>query len=232
MKTGVVIQARMSSRRLPGKVLMPMAGRPMLEHLIERLKHLIAPAEILVATSVEEFDQPIVALCDVNCVACIRGDLKNVASRFRDVFGTFDFDAIVRVSGDSPLLDQRIVDDALDSLGSSDADMVTNVHPRTFPSGQSVEAFRAAAFERAYAMMSEPGDFEHVTPVFYRETDRFNIMNRTIDGESLNHVRLSVDTQEQFDLAEAIIESMEREPWTYGVTEIVNLYHSVKDKGH
>src|SRR5947207_1002273 len=113
MRIGAIIQARMTSSRLPGKVLQSMHGRPMLQYLLDRLARAQGVSDIVVATSIDRSDDPIERFCSAAGVACVRGPLLDVAARFHEVLETWPLDAFVRVSADSPLLDQRIVDAAV-----------------------------------------------------------------------------------------------------------------------
>src|SRR5438552_13589075 len=110
MRIGAIIQARMTSSRLPGKVLQPMHGRPMLQYLLDRLSRASGVSDVIVATSGDRSDDPIERFCHAAGVKCVRGSLLDVAARFLDVLAAWPLDAFVRVSADSPLLDQRIVD--------------------------------------------------------------------------------------------------------------------------
>ena len=163
----------MSSRRLPGKVLRPLAGKPALQYLLERLSHCDEVDRVIVATSGEASDDPVAAFCAAAGALVHRGPLEDVAARFGEVAERFELDAFVRVTADSPLLDQALVDRGAALYREGDFDVVTNVYPRsTFPSGQSLEVVRAEAFRRALAGMDDPYEHEHVTPYFYRHPER------------------------------------------------------------
>lgn len=220
---GVFVQARMTSQRFPGKVLIEIAGRPLLTYLLERLGHCQRVSRVAVLTSRDVADEPVACFCRRQGVECFRGDLQNVAGRFADALDHYGFDAFVRVSGDSPLLDQTLVDQAVEVFAAGNHDLVTNVFPRTYPTGQSVEVVAAAAFRRAFAAMSEPSHLEHVTPYFYENHQRFRIFNISVTPE-LRDVRLSVDTKADLDVFGRIVGRMNRPHWQYSLSEIVELY--------
>jgi spore coat polysaccharide biosynthesis protein SpsF len=201
-----VIQARFSSTRLPGKVLRPLAGRPMLAHLIDRLKMAKRVDDIVVATSTGSDDDAVAGLCDGMGVRCFRGPLDDVAGRLAQAAGEAGAGAFVRVSGDSPLMCPGIVDAVIALYEAGDVDLVTNVQVRTFPKGLSVEAIRIDALRRAQKMM-RPGDAEHVTPPFYRHPDEFRIVNLA-SGHDWGAVQMSVDTVEDFVLTEKMFQEM------------------------
>ena len=172
-KLGAIVQARMSSQRLPNKVLHKVAGKPMLQYLLERLEHCNCLDAIVVATSAEDSDTPIAEHCRQNGVPCYRGSLSNVAGRFNEALNIYHFDGFVRVNGDSPLLDQNLIEKAVSIFLAGDLDIVTNGQKRTYPKGQSVEVLRADTFRYAYQLMREEDEFEHVTPYFYKHAEKF-----------------------------------------------------------
>lgn len=223
----VVSQARMTSVRLPGKSLRHLDGeRTMLQLHVERLRRCERPDLVVVTTSIDPSDDPIAELCERLGVEVHRGPLDDVARRFYDVVERFALDAFVRVTGDSPLLDQRLVDEGIDTYREGGYEIVSNIRPSTYASGQSWEAVDAAAFREAYRDMSEPADFEHVTTFLYRNPERFRFRNvsRTPDE---GHINLSVDTEADAGLVEAILARMERPHWEYGYDEVMELYREV-----
>jgi spore coat polysaccharide biosynthesis protein SpsF len=225
---GVVVQARMGSERLPGKVLRPLAGRPALDYVIERVSRAGEPDLVVVATSDDASDDPIAEHCAASGVEFHRGPLADVAARIGEVVERFDLSAFARVSGDSPLLDQRILDRAIARFREGNADVVTNVFPRTYPSGQSVEVVSRVTFEAALAEMDEPGDREHVTPFLYRHADRFEIVNLAADHDH-GEIDMALDTAADAELIEAMLARMERPHWDYGCDELIRLLASVQE---
>jgi spore coat polysaccharide biosynthesis protein SpsF len=220
MRVGIIIQARMGSRRFPGKVLHPVAGKPLLQYLLERLAHCRSVRERVVATSESDEDTPLVHFCEAQGIACRRGPLENVAERFKQVLDAYPFDAFVRVNGDSPLLDQAVVDRAVGRFLEGDAEIVTNVLERTFPRGQSVEVLRADTYQSAYADIRTEEDREHVTRFFYTNRDRFRIVNLRAP-ENHGGVQLSVDTPEDMHRFRALVARMRKPHWEYGLEEIL-----------
>lgn len=199
----IVVQARMTSRRLPGKVLMELAGRPTLWWTISRLRAAEEASRLVVATSDHATDDPIVDFCGREGVACHRGPLDQVADRFAAVARAAEADAFVRICGDSPLIDPAIVDQAIALYRDHDCDLVTNVLTRTFPVGQSVEVLRAEPFYRACATMTDD-EREHVTRCYYAAPERFHVVGFT-SGMEAGAVRQAVDTAEDFTAIERLI---------------------------
>jgi spore coat polysaccharide biosynthesis protein SpsF len=226
MNIGAIVQARMSSQRLPNKVLCKVAGKPLLEYLLERLRHCNCLDTIVVATSVDDSDAPIAEYCRQQSVLCYRGPLANVADRFNQVLDMYQFDVFVRVTGDSPLLDQRLVDKGVGIFLKGDFDLVTNGLPCTYPKGQSVEVLRTTTYQRAYGLMQEAEDLEHVTMFFYKHQDDFRIQNFALD-KNLNDIRLCVDTWQDIDNYATIVSKMTRPHWEYALDDILQIYQEL-----
>lgn len=221
---GAIVQTRMSSQRLAGKVLRQTAGKPLIQYLLERLKCCRRLEAVIVATSTHESDAPIADFCRHYGITCFRGSLLDVAGRFNAVLNEYSFEAFARVNGDSPLLDPALVDRGVDCLLNSEAEIVTNVLPRTYPRGQSVEVLRTQTFRRGYEQMHQADDLEHVTSFFYRNQQGFRIHNFE-STQRYGRIQLAVDTEHDLRVFAAIVARMDRPHWEYGLTEIVRLYH-------
>jgi spore coat polysaccharide biosynthesis protein SpsF len=226
MRAGIVIQARYSSRRLPGKVLRPLLGKPLLGWLVERMQTVSEAQLVIVATSKGAEDDAVASFARDIGVQVHRGLLDDVLGRFVGTCDAFALDVAVRVSGDSPLLDPALVSQALQIFGEGGSDLVTNVRERTYPKGQSVEAVSAGALRKALAEARGSEEREHVTPYFYAHPDRFRIRNFRFTTPAAE-VRLSVDTAEDFAMIERIARCMTRPHREYGVAELIALYGSV-----
>jgi spore coat polysaccharide biosynthesis protein SpsF len=204
MRVGAIIQARFSSHRLPGKVLRPLCGKPMLAHLVDRLRRSAALEIIVVATSTEATDDAVAAFCAGAEISCHRGPLDDVLGRVQAAARQFELDGILRVSGDSPLLDPALVRHAVKLFRRGGWDLVTNVQVRSFPKGQSVEIIAAAALDLAAKKARAAAEREHVTPYFYAHPDLFRIRN-LVARVARPTLQLSVDTPEDFARIEAIL---------------------------
>lgn len=230
MTIGAIVQARMSSRRLPGKVLKPVAGKPMLQYLLERLEHCSLLDRVVVATSTEVSDDRIKLLCDRNRVECLRGSLEDVAGRFNAVIEKYKFDAFVRVNGDSPLLDQNLIDKGVTLFMSGKFDLVTNIAPRTFPQGQSVEVLRSETFRRTYRLMQTLEDREHVTRFFYRNGQDFKILNFVCEFDC-DAVSLAIDTADDLHIFANVVSRMRKPPWNYSLPQLLELFRAATNQG-
>lgn len=204
MCVGVVVQARMSSARLPGKVLRELCGRPVLAWLLDGLGQCSGPDVVVLATSAEPSDDPVAVFCAGRGVPCFRGPLVNVAGRVLAAAEAQGLDAFVRICGDSPLLDPRLVDEAVALYRQGGADLVTNVLRRTFPKGQSVEVVDIQAFRRAEAAMTDPQDREHVTRHFYGREGEYRLHSFESGGD-FGAVNYCVDTAEDLERLSALV---------------------------
>ena len=217
----------MTSLRLPGKSLRPLLGHKTTVQLhLERIKHCKRPDLVVMTTSVDRNDDPIADLCGRLGVEVHRGPLEDVAKRFLEVLERFELDAFVRVTGDSPLIDQRLVDAGIDTFLEGGYDIVSNINPSTYASGQSWEAVDAEAFRSAYPDMTDAVHFEHVTNFLYAHPERFRFRNVSQERDE-GGVNLSVDTEADAQRAEAILARMERPHWAYDYDELMTLYREV-----
>ncbi len=197
---GILIQARMGSTRLPGKVLMLLGKTSMLAFLLERLKPISIP--ITIATTVLEKDDAIVQ-CGKACgLSIVRGSEEDVLDRFYKAADTFD--SIVRITSDCPLTDPAIVAKALDLFYHLKVDYLSNTIHRTYPRGLDVEIFSFKSLEKAAKEATSLYDREHVTSYINSHPDQFRLAN-FIDSEDMHEWRLTVDTKEDLELVRRIV---------------------------
>jgi len=190
----IVIQARMSSSRFPEKVLSPLCGIPMLMWTINYCRKVNLP--LFVLTSTDESDDQLVGMLEKNGVNYYRGSLDNVISRYLSFMREHHVKKVVRISGDSPLINPDVILKVItQDQESADADLTTNVFPRSFPKGQSVEVIPRKSLELLSDRNLSESDYEHVTPFFYANSKEFKINNLNND-EDLSFINLSVDTKE------------------------------------
>jgi spore coat polysaccharide biosynthesis protein SpsF len=222
MRVGAVVHARMGSSRLPGKVLAELGGRPALQLLLERMARAGEVDAVVVATSVDAADDPVAAFCAGRGVALHRGPLEDLAARVLAAAEAYGLDVLVRVNGDSPLLDQRLVDRGVALQRETGADLVTNVRPRSFPPGQSVEVLKTAALRRAVERMDDPDDREHVTAWLYRHPGEVRI-ERFAHDPPVTAPPLTLDEPADRVRLEGVLARMERPHWEYRWDQIVAL---------
>jgi len=196
----------MSSRRLPGKVLREIAGRPLLQWTIERVRRAKSISNIVVATSVLDEDDPIETLCQNMSVKCFRGDLNDVRSRYIAIATNTNIRQFVRICGDSPLIDPALIDQGVYIASSGNFDLVTNILVRTYPIGQSVEIVSTRALLRLADEEKEQMDIEHVTVGFYRKNSNYRVESFTHDRD-YGDIRLAVDTEQDLQSISKIVSS-------------------------
>ncbi|GIX47101.1 MAG: spore coat protein [Candidatus Tectimicrobiota bacterium] len=205
------VQARMSSQRFPGKVLAPFRGRPLIWHVVSAVQQALPAVPLVVVTSEAASDDPLVAYVQSLGLEVFRGPLANVFARFRACLARYPCAWILRVSGDSPLLDGRVLRRVVHTALHTPCDVATTVFPRTFPSGHNAEMIRAATFLRLDQAALTAEEQEHVTLHFYRHAERFRLVNVASGNPALARLHLAVDTLDDlrrletsapFDLAE------------------------------
>ncbi|MEW6989361.1 NTP transferase domain-containing protein [Colwelliaceae bacterium 6441] len=207
MTVNVILQARMSSTRLPGKVLKPILGKAMLTHQIERLKEAKLIDKIIVATSDDASDNDIEVLCKSIKIKCFRGSLHDVLARYYHASISYPSDHIVRITGDCPVIDPEIVDKVISLHLTTKADYTSNCTHPTFPDGLDTEVFTFSALEQAFKNATSPEEREHVTPYLYHENTK-NVCRELRHPDNLSHLRWTVDQPEDFTLIETIYKNL------------------------
>lgn len=199
MKTIIIVQARMTSTRLPGKVLLPLAGEPMLVRLLERLRRVRRAQGIVVATTTNATDDPIAALCAKQGVPCHRGSELDVLSRYADAARLHGAAVVVRITSDCPLIDPALIDQVIADYEVGGSDYVSNMLPPSWPYGMAVEVFSAAALAQAHTEATQAAEREHVTPFLYWHPERYRLRNVASPVDLSRH-RWTVDTPEDYEL--------------------------------
>jgi spore coat polysaccharide biosynthesis protein SpsF len=206
MKVVAIIQARMGSSRLPGKVLLDLHGETMLSRVVRRLRRARRIDQVIVATTTEPKDDALADFCRTHDVFCFRGSENDVLDRYAQAARATQADVVVRITSDCPLIDPGVVDEVTEYFLNSQpaVDYVSNVAPvRTYPRGLDTEVFSREALERAHREASDASSREHVTAYIYRHPESFRIEGyRGVRDESAH--RWTVDTPEDFALVEKI----------------------------
>ena len=174
MTVGAIILCRLSSLRLPGKVLKPLQGQQVLLHIVNRLKLVSKLDEIIIATSTEKSDDQIEEFCKLHDLNCYRGSLLNVAERFLKCAETFQLDYAIRINGDNVLIDVQTINDMIKLTATNTVGLITNVPGRSFPFGMSVEILNVSFFDHIFVHLSDDSRYqEHVTIYFYEHLEDF-----------------------------------------------------------
>jgi len=239
IKTLCIIQARMGATRLPGKVLLKVGGVPLLEYEIKRVKQAKKVDKIVVATTVNKQDDRIEKLSRKIGVACFRGDENDVLDRYYQCVLKYpQYDNIVRITGDCPLIDPEVIDNVISFFEENDFDYASNVQPPTFPDGMDIEIFKRSALDKAAKEANLMSEREHVTP-YICEKKFFKKGNLSADYD-FSHFRLTVDNKEDFEVIKFLIENSKI---TDGYMEYISLLtknseimaknmHIVRDEGY
>jgi spore coat polysaccharide biosynthesis protein SpsF len=208
----VVVFARLDSFRLPGKALLPIAGKLLIDRVIGRSLKTPGSPSVVVATSDRTTDDPIANHLESQGVAVFRGAAQDVAGRALACAEAYDLERFVRISGDSPFIAPDLIAACLTRSREGGADLVTNVFPRSYPVGVSVEAITTAAMRRIVEEIEDPKDREHVTRYAYRESGRFLIENLAPSDRHYAGVSLAVDTPRDHQRADWIFETHGDDP--------------------
>lgn len=209
MKTVIIVQARMTSTRLPGKVLKQVLGKPLLEYQLERLRQVKLADEIVIATTTNHTDEPIVELCNSLSFPYFRGSEDDVLSRYYGGATAHQAELVVRVTSDCPLIDPQVIDMVIDYYLQNQFhyDYVSNGLERTYPRGMDTEVFSFSVLQEAFREATAQPDREHVTPFIYRHPERY-ALGHVFYSEDCSHHRWTIDTPQDFELIQKIIEAL------------------------
>jgi len=217
--TGVVaiIQARTGSTRLPGKVLMDIAGEPMLARVMERAGRARTLDEIVVATTTETADDPIVSLCEDRGWEFFRGSESDVLDRYYRAAREYGAETIVRITSDCPLIDAGVTDKTVREFldRSPTVDYASNIFPiRTYPRGLDTEVFSSGTLEHLWTLDKDPASREHVTLYLQKNPGKFSIHNVRNDEDLSSH-RWTVDTIEDYRFVTHVYSTMTEKDFTW-----------------
>lgn len=226
MRTVAIIQARMQSTRLPGKVLADVAGAPALFRVVERARRAITLDAVVVATSDEPADDAVARFCDAFGIEFFRGSQDDVLARYAQAAKRFRADVVVRLTGDCPLLDPRVIDRVVGTYDPARFDYVTNTLECTYPDGLDVEVMSYDALLTAEREATLSSEREHVTPYVRKHPERFRSANVRHD-EDLSHLRWTLDEADDLEFVCAVYAGCGPEP--FGMNEVLRLLASRPD---
>lgn len=205
--TVAILQARMASTRMPGKVLAPLAGRPMILQQIDRIRRARSLDGLVVATSVDPSDDVLVDALTTEGVDVVRGPQHDVLARYIAVLDQRDADAVVRLTADCPLISPAVIDQVVSAFRVGGADYVSNTMTPTFPDGLDVEVVRASVLREVASTATDPPEREHVTLGVYRRHDHYRVEN--VRGvKDLSDLRWTVDTPEDYAFVAAVYDEL------------------------
>jgi spore coat polysaccharide biosynthesis protein SpsF len=234
MRTVVIVQARTGSSRLPGKVLLPLAGRPLLQRMLERVLAARTPSAVVVATTCEPGDNVVETVAAAAGVACFRGHTTDLLDRHYRAGVACRADVVVKIPSDCPLIDPAVIDRVIGeyAAGASDADFVSNLHPPTYPDGNDVEVIPMAVLETAWTEATEVHQREHTTPFIWEHAERFRIRNVEWPSGldySATH-RWTIDYREDYEFLAAVYEALWTGPGaTFSLADVLSLLEARPD---
>lgn len=213
MTTLAVVQARMTSTRFPGKVLAPLMGEPMILRQLERVSRSRLIDDLVVATSTDPSDDPLVEVLQSAGYSVFRGSLDDVLARFIGAIDAFESstgrtaDEVVRLTADCPLISPKVIDKVISAFRTSEADYLSNTMSPAYPDGLDVEVVKVTVLREVASVAIDPPEREHVTLGVYRRNDDYSIGNHA-DSRSNSDLRWTVDTPEDFFFVSQVFEEL------------------------
>ena len=214
----------MTSSRLPGKVMAPVLGEPMIGRQVERLRRCARIDRLIVATSTDSSDDALAVYCESLDLDVFRGSLDDVLGRYRAALGGYpQATTVVRLTADCPLTDPDLIDQVIDHHHVADADYTSNtLNTRTFPHGLDAEVIRSRCLVEAHDLATAPYEREHVTPFVYRRPDRFRLAGVTRD-DPMPHLRWTVDVPGDLDFVRGVYAALYPANSRFGSDDIMAL---------
>ncbi|MDD5176141.1 MAG: glycosyltransferase family protein [Sterolibacterium sp.] len=229
-RTIATIEARMTSSRLPGKVLLPAGGKPLLAHLVHRLRAVPSLDAIVLATTAKPTDDPLAAFAAEQGIACFRGSEDDVMERVIGAAASVGAETVVEITGDCPLIDPQIVEQVIRLFLNNDCAYASNAHIRGYPDGMDVQVFRLESLRRSAAMTSDPTEHEHVTLHIRRHPELFRPIHllppHELDWPDLG---LTLDEPADYRLIKTLVEYFGAENPLFSCREIIALLRSRPD---
>jgi spore coat polysaccharide biosynthesis protein SpsF (cytidylyltransferase family) len=222
VKTVAIIQARMGSTRLPGKVMADVAGKPLLRHVIDRVGAIQGVDQVILATPSSEYERPLIQLAKDCAIEIFAGSEDDVLDRYYQAALTYSADAIVRITADCPFLDPVVSSLVVKRFVQGAYDYVSNIHPPSFPDGLDTEVFSVVALERAWREGVLASEREHVTPYIWKNPGKFRVFNVAHDRD-LSSLRWTVDEPADLEFVRAVYSYLSKKTSVFGMQEVLSL---------
>jgi spore coat polysaccharide biosynthesis protein SpsF len=222
MNIVAIVQARVGSTRLPNKIFYELSGKPLIWHVINRLKISKRLSDIVIATTENILDDKLASWADKNEVKLFRGSETNVLNRYYNAAIYFGADIIVRITADDPFKDAIVMDSVIDMVSMESIDFGFNNKPASFPEGLDIEVFTFQALEKAHSNSIDSFEQEHVTQYFHRNPSQFSMKNLTYK-ENLSHLRWTIDTIDDYNMTCEVYEELYKPGNIFLLPEILTL---------
>lgn len=238
-KLVAIIQARMGSSRLPGKVLLPVLGEPILGHIVSRLSTIDKVDTIIVATSDRNLDDPIAEYCLAKGIACFRGNENDVLDRFYHAATAVGADTIIRITGDCPLVDPALVNRLIDHYETKGFDycgiatgagVAEEGFKGRFPDGLDAEIMKMSVLQQAWEEAEGPLYREHVTPFIWKQPERFNLGTLKSPDRDYSHLRWTVDNREDYEVIKWVYEELYPVKKDFNMQDVLSLFERHPEK--
>jgi len=224
MKIIATVEARMTSTRLPGKVLLDAGGQPMLAHLINRLKSVSSLDGVVLATTTNQADDVLEEFSKKMKIGCYRGSEDDVMSRVIGAAESVNADIIVEITGDCPIIDPEIIEQVIRVFKENDVDYVSNAHVRSYPDGMDVQVFSLEVLKRSAVMTNDPLDHEHVTLHIRNNPEIFTRIHLVSPPEThWPELGLTLDEPNDYELLKKIINHFEKSQSFFSCRDVVSL---------
>jgi spore coat polysaccharide biosynthesis protein SpsF len=223
-KFGAIILSRYNSSRLPGKALMQIQGKEILQIIVERLAVVVPLDHIVIATSKEETDDPIAEFASKRGYNCFRGSLQNVAERFFEAANQYNFEYAARINGDNVFVDTEVLAEMINQT-AFDYDFITNVHKRTYPKGMSIEIVKLSSYKACLAAISAHEKYyEHVTSYWYENLPERVFFQYNVAFPEAGGLQFALDTKEDFDKISNIFKDFTESHLNYNLKKILPIF--------
>lgn len=227
-KIGIAILCRYNSSRLPGKALKKIEGLPIIQHIHNRLAKLFPKVNLVIATSIEQTDDPIYEFCTQHDIQIHRGSLENVAKRFLEVGQQYNWDYIIRINGDNLFIDLDTIEEMVKIAQTNQYDFISNVKGRTFPYGMSIEIVRVSFYQAIFESLTESKYQEHVTLYLYDNPTigkQFHLLNTKVP--KMQGVKMAIDVQEDFDFAVQMMTVLKETDYNYSLKDLEKITYKI-----
>lgn len=221
-KVVLIIQARVGSTRLPGKVLKDISGKPMLWHVINRVKKAKLINQIILATTNKKEGLPLIEIASEEGIESYAGSEEDVLDRYFQAATKYKADVIVRITADCPLIDPKVMDKAIEHFMKGNFDYVTNTIKYTYPDGLDVEVFSYNALKKAWTEAKFPSEREHVTSYMRKHIEKFKIENVEND-ENIGHLRWTVDEEKDLEFVREVYKNLYKEGEIFYMEDVLKL---------